>query len=330
MKNLSIEEIKAMPATDLVDGLRKRRFSLLQSLGFRKLKAEMNFTGFVCWAIIALTGLRKEAKPEQFKMNIKSKGRQRVIDILGRAAPCYVKNIFPHPDSGMVIGFNHPSLGEILRFIYICADNYEDRVNLFPVNLPWYEAIMPIADDLEKIGIYIMPVLTPSTKRKMAKKADEETMKVVESLSTALTALYQQKCVEFVKNKDAVWVAPTATRQKTIFKTKDCYFGKEGIEPQTMTFLAFALQRSKVEKCQFLAVGVVPPEDFGRGLNLFRSYKLDVGKAVTMETARKETRTRMTDCPGSLFEFNYLLRITNCVIDIDKNAKIIYPTEDEE
>ncbi len=329
MRKLSLDEIKAMPATDIVNGLRGRQFSLLQSLGFHKMRAEMNFTGFVCWAIIALTGLRKEASPETPRtMNLKSKGRRKVEKILERAAPCTLKGDPPHFECGTVFGFNHPSLGEILRFILICVKKYHDRVNLFPVNLPWFEAIMPIVHDLEKIGIYVMPIITPSTRSKMAKKADSNTMEVVDSLSNELKTLYLQKCVEFIKAGDSIWVAPSATRQKTVFRSVGCKNGEVAIEPQTMTLLALTLKRYKITDCNFQVIGVMPPEDFGRGLNLFRTYNLGMGSSISMESAIGAARERMP-CGGSRFEFDFLSNIASTVSGLKgKNIVIPGPTDE--
>ena len=331
MKKLTLDEIRATPAKDLVDGLRNRSFSLLQSMGFHKLKAEMNFTGFVCWAIIALTGLRKEVKPQPHLVNLSSPGRVKVARILKKAAPCSVKGYFQPVTGGRVIGFNHPSLGEILRFIYLCVADGKDSVNafvgkksLFPVNLPWYEAIMPIVHELEEIGIFVMPVITPSTRRKMAKKANAEQMEVIDDLSKQLNTLYLQKCAEFIKANDIIWVAPTATRQRTVFKSVACYSGSEAIEPQTMTLLALALKRAKITDCSFQVVGVVPDEDFKSGLNLFKPYKLGVGDCLSMETAIEMVRGKSNECVGSKFEFTFLHRIMNVVNDLG-GAELLAP-----
>ncbi len=322
MQKLTLDEIKAMPAAELVDGLRKRRFSLLQSMGFRKLRAEMNFTGFICWAIIALTGLSKEVNPEPHPMNVDSKGRQRVIKILRKAAPCSVKGYFPHNKCGTAIGFNHPSLGEILRFIYICTVEYRDKINLFPVNLPWYEAIMPIVNELEEIGIFVMPVITPSTRRKMAKKANAETMTVVDDLSKALNTLYLQRCVDFVKSNNNIWLAPTATRQRTVFKSTGCSSAVTPIEPQTMTLLALNMRRNRVSECEFQVIGVVPKNDFGRGLNLFKHYLIGIGDSISLDIALENARTKL-DCGGSAFELDFLSRIARTVSSLGGNDLIV-------
>jgi len=315
MRKLSLDEIKAMPAAEVVDGLRKRKFSILQSLGFHKLRAEMNFTGFVCWAIIALTGLKKEVKLEPHKMNLQSKGRKKVIKILKKAAPCTLKGDLPDNECGTVFGFNHPSLGEILRFIYICVEDIRYKINLFPVNLPWYEAIMPIVNELEEIGIYVMPVITPSTQKKMAKKADAKTMEVVNDLSKALMTLYQNRCADFISSGNNIWVAPSATRQRTVFKSVGCSSERFAIEPQTMTLLALTLRRRKISECKFQVIGVVPPDGFGRGLNLFKVYKLGVGSSISFDIAKDEARERLL-CGGSRFEFNFLSHISHTVYSL--------------
>ena len=318
MKNLTLDEIRALPAAKIVEGLRKRDFSLLQSMGFHKLRAEMNFTGFVCRTIIGLTGLRKEVKKrtDNQPVALDSPARKRVEKLLKKAAPCMVKGYFPHPKTGLVVGFNHPSLGEILRFIYLCVTEYHERLNLFPVNLPWYEAIMPIVNELEAIGVYVMPVITPSTRRKMAKKADSETMEVIDSVSMQLNALYLEECVSFVKRGDAIWVAPSATRQRTVFQSVGCSNGTFAISPQTMTLLVLNLKRKRVEDCKILPVGVRPPDGFGRGLNLFKKYKLCVGEPYSFATASELARAKCTGCQGSQFELNFLQSVSGEVAEI--------------
>ena len=286
----------------------------------------MKLTGFACWAIIAPTGLRKEVNPEPHPLNMQSKGRKKVEKILKRAAPCTLSGYLPNPDNGMAICFNHPSLGEILRFIYICVQSEVKKINLFPVNLPWYEAIMPIVNELEEIGIYVMPVITPSTLGKMAKKADEATMKVVNDLSVALNALYLQKCVEFINAGNRIWVAPTATRQRTVFKSKACEDKTEEVKPQTMTFLTLALRRSG--NCLFQTVGVKPPDDFSRGLNLFKNYDMKVGTSIPLKTALEEARHKLP-CGGSELEHGLLSKIADAVKSL-RGRDLVWPGSEKE
>ena len=318
MRELSLSEIRNLSTSELVDGLRKQEYSLLQSLGFRKLRAEMNFTGLICRMIITLTGLRKEFKSSPNGVKLNSRARKRTERLLHFAAPARINGEFPTPASGMVVGFNHPSLGEILRFIYICMTVYRDKRNLFPVNLPWYEALMPIVGELETLGIYIMPVITPSTRDKMARVAGDETMEVVFRLSSAMNTLYLSKCAEFIKNQDNIWLAPSATRRRFVFDTRACVNGEEEIKPQTMTLLAIQLKRSGVTECDFLPVGVSPCFNFRRGLNLFRRYTLIPSDIIPFDEVVDLARERYSDCGGSRLEHDFRIKIASRLVQVGK------------
>lgn len=315
MRRLSLEEIRNTSTKQLIAGLRMREFSILTSLGFWKLRAGMIVTGLVCRLIICLTGLTGELKGAGLNgIRYSSKAYKRTVKLLKIMTPVDCYGLFPHPECGMVVGFNHPSLGEILRFIYICIVQYKYQRNLFPVNLPWFEALMPIVNELEALGIYVMPILTPSTRNKMAKKADKETLSAIDSLATSLNLCYLEKCAEFIKDDDNVWVAPSATRQQYVFKTAEILHGDEKIEPQTMTLLASALIRSKVQECVFLAVCDVPPQNYKRGLNLFRTYRVGVGEALSMQDARDNVRKRCEKNTGRKFEEMFLMNIAKALI----------------
>ncbi len=317
MEKLSLEEIRQSNTKDLIEGLRSCKFSLLSSMGFRKMRAEMWLTGLICRLIVFLTGLHgavKRAGPNSLKMNAKPK--RKTARFLSAMTPVDLYGVFPHPHCGMVVGFNHPSLGEILRMIYVCVVEYRYQPNLFPVNLPWYEALMPIVHDLEALGIYIMPIITPSTREKMAKKADSNIMELVDILSKGFNYLCLQKCVDFIREGDNVWLAPSATRQASVFKTIEMFRGEEAIKPQTMTLLATALMLAKIEECVFLPIAVVPPLKNGRGLNLLRTYRIKAGELISMQTARENLRTRCEKNPGHKFEEMFLMEISKELIHI--------------
>ena len=58
MKKLSLKEIEEYRTRDLIEGLRERKFSLLGSMGFRKLRAGMFLTGLACRLIVFCHGMR--------------------------------------------------------------------------------------------------------------------------------------------------------------------------------------------------------------------------------------------------------------------------------
>ena len=325
MENKTLEEIRDSNTQDLIDGLRGQKFSLLKSMGFKKLRAEMVLTGLVCRTIVFLTGLtRAVRKAGDAGVKSSAKAFAKTRKLLQIVAPVDCYGTFPHHTCGMVVGFNHPSLGEILRCIYICMTQYRFHQNLFPVNLPWYEALMPIAKELEAIGIYIMPIITPSTRGKMAKVADAETLAVVDELSHAFNMRYLDKCTEFIKANENIWVAPSATRQHYVFKTPGTLSGDEKIEPQTMTLLATSLIRAGVKDCVFLPLCIVPPHGFGRGLNLFKTYRVGIGQELTMDDARENVRKRCEKNSGRKFEYEFLMKIAHALIK-HNGSKFICP-----
>lgn len=290
MKRLSLDEIRDSSTEAIELGLRRREFSLLQSLGCHKMRAEMNFTGFICRAIVFCAGLSRERRRTDPGWPLVA--QRRIGGLLRKVAPVEVIGRFPHPEHGMAFGFNHPSLGEILRFIHISIGTYGYKRNLYPVNLPWYEALMPIVDVLEACGIYIMPIITPSTKKKMDKALDEERMEIVKSLATGFNARYIKACGEYAKAGDNIWLAPSATRQRTVFQSRACLDGTAKIEPQTMSLLASSVARTKIEDFDFLPVAVIPPKNFGRMLNLFKTYRVAVGEPFILSEAKSNTRER--------------------------------------
>ena len=92
---------------------------------------------------------------------------------------------------------------------------------------------------------------------------------------------------EAVKNGGVIFVAPSATRQTTVFKNKDVYDKKEEIIP-TMAVLAVKLYADPEVNCDFLPMAVLPPEGYKRGLNFRKKYKLIPGEMMTADYIRKK------------------------------------------
>ena len=84
-----------------------------------------------------------------------------------------------------------------------------------------------------------------------------------------------------------IFVAPSATRQATVFKSKACYDKKEDIIP-TMSMLAVRLYSDEDMKCDFLPLAVLPPEGYKRGLNFRKNYRLIPGEIMTADYIRKK------------------------------------------
>ena len=321
----------------IIKGLRNREFSILQSLGLHKMKAEMNFTGFICHLVVFLSGVTIR---KRFDRHWQKYARKHIAGVLRLFAPVKITGTFPNPNYGMAIGFNHPSLGEILRFIHVSISTYGHQKNLYPVNLPWYEALMPIADVLEACGIYIMPIITPSTTKKMEKALDGESMKVVAKLSSSFHARYFDACAECAKDGHKIWVAPSATRQRTVFQSLACARADEQIHPQTMSLMVDMITHKvkNLERFDVLPVAVKPPKHFGRFLNLFRKYEFRIGEMMSLDEIKrlrknpkqikvKEANGKERTIDVNMFEWTFLHNIATALREMG-GRDLIIPDEE--
>ena len=99
--------------------------------------------------------------------------------------------------------------------------------------------------------------------------------------------LYTNLSHDILKNGGVVFVAPSATRQATVFKNEEEYEKKEDIIP-TMSMLAVKLYKDKNVKCSFLPMAVLPPKNYKRGLNFYKKYCLIPGEIMTADYIRKK------------------------------------------
>jgi hypothetical protein len=253
---------------------------------------------------------------------------QRVKIELGKlfawAAPSTVHGKPPKNKHGIVVGFNHPSLGEILRLIDFSVRFYPESPMVFPVNLPWYEALCPNVGDLEKAGVYLTPIITPTTLRKIFRVNPDADDKVINAIRGEFDAEYIRLCREF-SNHGVILVAPSATRQRTVFQSEAAVKGKAKINPPTMSLLASMIGRRKDANCQFVPVSIKPPKYFTRGLNLFRRYELNVNTAIKMEQAVALSRERYGEnFRGHHFDLVFLERLARGLHKM-KADELIYP-----
>ena len=212
--------------------------------------------------------------------------------------------MFPHLNASLVFGFNHPTLGEIIRLLAVLECEYPNKNFLFPVNIGWYEAVAPVANRMERLGLYITPTITPSTREKMSKILDDEHMKLVDKLTSEFNYDYLELCSKFVAEKNIIMIAPSATRQETVFRNRAQYYGLEKIEPPTMTLIALSLKRAKCRDYLFVPIAVVPPKHRNRRLNLFKIYHISPCAWIPSNTTEKL-------CKGRNFEHFFLARISD-------------------
>ncbi len=323
MKKVRIEELEKKSKEELIDDLRHRRYSLLDSIGCRKLRLEMFIPGLVSAIIVRFLCWKAKRKDGE---NWTKTVRGYIVKLFEKHAPYELSrgDVLPENTGGLIIGFNHPSLGEILRLIGLISKEYPENNYLFPVNLPWYESLCPVVDKMKEAGFYLTPIVTPSTKRKIENTAGKEMLEKVMSIGTGFNMVYMNLCKKFAKAKDIIVVAPSATRQATIYKTDAELSKKVRIEPQTMSLLVQTLSREvkKSDELKFLPIAVVPPNGYKRGLNLDEEYKFGICEPFGFLEAIELSKEKYQPANGRKFDFDFLGRIAIKMFHIGKHDYI--------
>ena len=288
---MKITDYKGQEINDLLDS---GRLSILETIGAGDLKREMDRVGWLCCTYIRMICRRKEDRDL----------RRHASRLIRLAAPASLKAPLPQSDETVVVGFNHPSLGEVVRLLYIGFDSFPDRDFLFPVNLPWYESMVPVIPQLKRLGIRITPMLTPATEEKLKRKfgEDQEKFDELEFLRMVFDRRYIRELKAIAQDKGAVFVAPSATRQKEIIG--------DYVHP-SMTVVAHLVQKGG-RRATFIPVAVVSPVLGNRKLNLFRRYRI-----VPCEPFSSEEVTELTSGRDREFDFTFLRRIEKIYLEND-------------
>jgi hypothetical protein len=199
----------------------------------------------------------------------------------------------PKAPNGIIIGFNHPTLHEILSLIAWALHHYPERENCFPVNLPWYECLSPVTTKLRRLGVHITPLITQSTHQKIAKicQNDPETMDAADYVRRRFLDRYTSLASEFLAASNNVFVAPSSTRQATIFPDRALY-EKSPTTAKLLPTMSYLMYKTKNIDAIFLPITVIPPRRHTRGLNIFRRYRFITGQETTMATARAQARAK--------------------------------------
>ena len=281
----SLEELFDLPAEQIIDKIKYENYSLLDSLGANDLRKEMVKVGRICNA--AIDYFFKTTGPKSNPVQHNKAARKKLVKVLSRLTPGTYDGMPKDRKNGLVVGFNHPSLGEIARILMMKIDIMGDKPMYFPVNLPWYEALAPNFDRIKKLGIVITPTITPSTWEKMHLKPGTKLYEAGERLRHEFREIYTGLCSKAMREGGVIFVAPSATRQATVFRSEEAFLGEEDIIP-TMSMLAVKLYSDPEIKCDFLPMAVLPPEDYERGLNFRKNYRLIPGEIMTADYIRKK------------------------------------------
>ena len=289
----------SLDTKELIAKLETGQFSLLQTFGAGSLLTEMKTVGRLCRiAIDVIFVLHRVIFPIYTLTRIVCRRQSSSSTVMRRKlASWLVRRFFPdryigeipQPTEGvMVVGFNHPTLHEILSLIAWALKNFPERENCFPVNLPWYECLARRANQLSTLGIHITPIITESTYEKIKNICkDQASMDIVSTIRQNFFRHYGSLAGDFARDNNNVFAAPSATRQSTIFPSREAYENcpiKTPI-PSTMTVLALSIKRKNKSKTGiFLPVTIIPSPRHNLGLNLFRVYEIRTGTPIPMST----------------------------------------------
>ena len=278
--------LNELSSQELFEQLNKGELSVLRLIGAGELHDEMEQVGELC------TNLANWICSEEDD----SKLRKRACRMIKTILPAKLEAEFPDYDDTIVIGFNHPSLGEIFRLLYLGFEKYPEREFLFPVNIPWYENIVPIIPQLKRMKISVTPLITPATEEKLMKmfSGDEEKLSQVRHLKTLFERKYMREARRFAENRGIIVVAPSATRQAEVIS--------DNIHP-TMTLLAHMIFRNSNIKALFLPVAIIEPKNNDRKVNLLKLYGIYPCKPFYADEVKRLTEK------GRTFDITFLKRI---------------------
>lgn len=307
-KTFTISELEELSAEEIIEKIKYEDYSLLDSLGADNLRKEMVKVGKIC--NVAINYFFGTTGPKHDEEEHNKAARRKLVKVLSKVTPGTYKGMPRDNADGLVVGFNHPSLGEIARILMMKIDIMGDKPMYFPVNLPWYEALAPNFDRIKRLGIIITPTITPTTWEKMALREGSKKYNIGMKLKHDFRDIYTKMSHDAVKNGGVIFVAPSATRQATVFKDEATYKGEEPIIP-TMSMLALKLYSDAGTKCVFLPMAVLPPKNYSRGLNFRKKYRLIPGKAMTADYIRG--KYFKTARPKKLegFDFDFHQRIAD-------------------
>lgn len=302
------KELAELSAEEVNDKIKYENYSLLTTLGSEDLRKEMVPVGKACNAAINYFFATTGPKTDREKHN--KAARKKLVKVLSKITPGSYTGMPKDQENGLVVGFNHPSLGEIARIMTMKIDLMGEKPMYFPVNLPWYEALAPNFDKIKRLGIIITPMITPSTWGKMGLKEGTEKYKAGNRLKHEFRDIYTKLSHDAMKNGGVIFVAPSATRQATVFKNEAAFKKEEAIIP-TMSMLALRLYKDPEMNCDFLPMAILPPKDYKRGLNFNKKYRLIPGKVITAKEIRKTYFKEKTPKRLEGFDWEFHKRIAD-------------------
>ena len=319
---LDLQELEERSAGELIVMMRDENLSIIKSLGAGKIRRKTFLVDILCGiflrrvakhSIRATRCARRAIYGSAYReCHTRYHARGYVLKKLIRYAPVRVDGVFPRPtfDKCHVIGFNHPSLGEVIRIIGVCFEAGAEQEIFLPVSLAWFEIFAKYIPHLNALGIHIAPLITPSLEKDIytATKNNPNAAVAMNTLRAKFLEFYFKCCRMEAQNHSYIIVAPSATRQETVFSSKSAAIGQTNVSPVIAT-LALNLAREKNTDVDYTPIAVIPPEGYKKGLNLFKEYQLCICDSFSGEyiaKLRAERKTRELD-------YSFLIRIAEKV-----------------
>lgn len=280
------------------------------------------------WAKHFLNGIEKSAKRKAHATDNPKNYRiacgQAVREKTKKLAPYFVDGKLPTGDGGLVIGFNHPSLGEIVRIVIMLTEKLSaDKEIVFPVKLTYYEILEPFKVQLGRMfGVQLMPIITPKLYTDMIELRPEYTREIL-AAEKKLQSEYLNKVYYVLRRGGAIIVAPAARRHDHIFTCGEQLADCEPITPQTMSLLEMAIHKEQIQDVSFVPMLVIPPEDGNDWLNPHLCYGFVFGEPFTEEEAYNLAKTKCKRCKGREFERIFLTRIANLTPDYGRTDLVM-------
>lgn len=241
-----------------------------------------------------------------------------------KLAPYFVDGELPDGDGGLIIGFNHPSLGEIVRIVIMLTEKLSaDTEIVFPVKLTYYEILEPFKNQLGRMfGVQLVPLITPKLYTDMIEMRPEYAMEI-HATEKRLQSEYLSKVYHVLRNGGVIIVAPAAGRHDHIFTCGEQIGDTESITPQTMSLLEIAIHREQIHDCHFVPMLVIPPITGNTWLNPYLSYGFAFGESFTESEAYDLASRKCTRCKGREFERVFLTRIANLTPNYDRTDLVM-------
>ena len=245
----------------------------------RDLKRKIALTGFICrFAFFLIFNpiflLRARLFPGAWKRR-----KMAAVRTMRRFFPIEIKGHKAQPTKhGQVFVINHPTLNDPICAIVYALNQNPDSEIIVPVNLPWFESICVYREKLRKIGINIVPILTPETARRLGD--DSEISKV----QAGLMKNYITEFMETLSRGGLAVVAQQATRRRYLFKDREQAETGADILSTISLILVAVKKAGLMQQTLFVPVGVVPHRtDAKAKLNVFKKYTLNIGEPFLAE-----------------------------------------------